>query len=290
MDGIILVDKPKDYTSRDIVNIVGKCLNTKKVGHTGTLDPLATGVLAIAINKGLKIASLLTSDTKEYIASVQMGVLTDTLDTCGKVLKENANVNVSREILLAILNSFLGEYEQEVPRYSAVKVNGKRLYDYARNNEEVALPKRMVNIYEIELLDFNGDYFKFRTLVSKGTYIRSLIRDIGTKLDVYCTMSDLRRIKQGIFSIDKCHSLNDIKEGNFDIVPMKEALSNYKIVEVDEGLKKKIGNGMVLDNVYNSNIVVFINRQDQVLAIYKKYDKDITKIKPLHVLEVNSES
>ena len=95
MDGIILVDKPKDYTSRDIVNIVGKCLNTKKVGHTGTLDPLATGVLAIAINKGLKIASLLTSDTKEYIASVQMGVLTDTLDTSGKVLKENANVNGS---------------------------------------------------------------------------------------------------------------------------------------------------------------------------------------------------
>lgn len=290
MDGIILVDKPKNYTSRDIVNIVGKCLNTKKVGHTGTLDPLATGVLAVAVNKGLKIASLLTSDTKEYIVEVRMGFLTDTLDIEGEILKQNQNINIDKANLLRVLNGFVGEYEQEVPKYSAVKVGGKRLYEYARNNEEVMLPKRMVNIFELELLEFNDNGFKFRTLVSKGTYIRSLIRDIGTKLNVYCTMSDLRRIKQGIFNIDKCHSIDDIKEGRFEIISLKDALANYKMIEADNYLSNKISHGTLLDNVYNLDIVVFINKQNQVLAVYKKYDKDITKIKPLHVLEVNDES
>lgn len=290
MDGIILVDKPKNYTSRDIVNIVSKCLNTKKVGHTGTLDPLATGVLAVAVNKGLKIASLLTSDTKEYIVEVRIGFLTNTLDIEGEILKQNQNINIDKANLLRVLNGFVGEYEQEVPKYSAVKVGGKRLYEYARNNEEVMLPKRMVNIFELELLEFNDNGFKFRTLVSKGTYIRSLIRDIGTKLNVYCTMSDLRRIKQGIFNIDKCHSIDDIKEGRFEIISLKDALANYKMIEADNYLSNKISHGTLLDNVYNLDIVVFINKQNQVLAVYKKYDKDITKIKPLHVLEVNDES
>lgn len=290
MDGIILVDKPKNYTSRDIVNIVGKCLNTKKVGHTGTLDPLATGVLVVAVNKGLKIVSLLTSDTKEYIVDVNMGYLTDTLDIDGEILKQNKIVSISKDDLLKVLNNFIGEYEQEVPKYSAVKVNGKRLYEYARKNEDVILPKRNVNIFEIELLEFNGDAFKFRTLVSKGTYIRSLIRDIGTKLNIYCTMSNLRRIKQGVFSVDKCCSIDDIKAGKFEVLPLKNALVNYKMIKVDDYLKNKIIHGAVLNNIYNVDVVVFVNNQSQVLAIYKKYDKDTTKIKPLHVLEVNYET
>ena len=288
MDGIILVDKPKGYTSRDVVNIVGKCLNTKKAGHTGTLDPLATGVLAIAVNKGLKIASLLTSDTKEYIATVKMGILTDTLDVEGEVLDKNIDIDISKGVLLEVLNSFLGTYLQEVPKYSAVKVNGKRLYDYARGNEEVILPKREVNILEMELLEFNKDSFKFRTVVSKGTYIRSLIRDIGNKLNIYCTMSDLRRTKQGIFSVDDCYSIDDIKNESFDIVTLNEALVNYKRIVARGNLANKISNGVVLDNVYGVDIVVFLDEGNRVLAIYKKYDKDITKIKPLHVLEGSS--
>lgn len=287
MDGIILIDKPKNYTSRDVVNIVGKCLHTKKVGHIGTLDPLATGVLVVALNKGLKVISLLTSDTKEYIVDVKMGILTDTLDITGNVLKTNDDYYIDRGMLSNVLNSFLGQYLQEVPKYSAVKVNGKRLYEYARNDEDVILPKKNVSIFEIELLEFNGDSFKFRTLVSKGTYIRSLIRDIGKKLDVCCTMSDLRRIKQGIFDINKCNSLEDIKEGTFNTLSLSDALSNYHTVVVDKILSEKIKNGVVLDNIYNSDIVVFLNKSNKVIAIYKKYDKDITKIKPVHVLEVN---
>ena len=289
MDGIILVDKPKDYTSRDIVNVVGKCLNTKKVGHTGTLDPMATGVLAIAVNKGLKIASILTCDTKEYIATVKMGILTDTLDIEGVILEENDEVNINKEVLGTVLNSFLGTYLQEVPKYSAVKVNGKRLYEYARNNDNVVLPKREVSILEIELLEYNNDSFKFRAVVSKGTYIRSLIRDIGNRLNIHCTMSDLRRTKQGVFNIEDCFGIDDIKKGCFNIVSIKDALSNLKCVVASDELVKKISNGVVLDNVYGCDMVVFLNKQNEVIAIYKRYDKDIAKIKPLHVLEVSND-
>ena len=282
MDGIILVNKDKNYTSRDVVNVVGKCLNTKKVGHSGTLDPLATGILVVAVNKGLKIVNLLTSLEKEYIVDVSVGLLTDTLDITGKVLKEERQ-ELSKEKLEIVLNSFVGKYLQEVPIYSAVKVNGKRLYEYARSGLEVELPKREVNIKEIELLDFNKDSFKFRVLVSKGTYIRSLVRDVGLKLGVYLTMSDLCRSKQGVFSIDQCNSLDDIKSDKYKLISLYEALSNYNMVEVDEFVYKKINNGAILDNIYNEDVVVFV-KDKEVLAIYKKYDKDYTKIKPIHVL------
>lgn len=282
MDGIIIIDKEKGYTSRDVVNLVGKYLNTKKVGHAGTLDPLATGVLVIGVNKGLKIINLLNNDDKEYIADVKVGVLTDTLDIEGKVLKTSDKL-LDKEKLIDALNSFRGTYLQVVPKYSAVKVNGKRLYEYARGNIEVELPKREVNIKKIELLEFNKDSFKFRTLVSKGTYIRSLIRDIGEELGIYLTMEDLRRTKQGIFSIDKSYKLKDIEEGKFKILPLNEVLINKKLVEADDILLDKIKNGRILDNIYNEDIVVFIKNKE-VIAIYKRYDKDITKIKPIRVL------
>ena len=155
MDGIIVVNKPKGITSRDVVNKVCKKFNTKKVGHTGTLDPIAEGVLVICIGKATKLVEVLTSLEKEYIAEVKLGILTDTLDVDGLVLKEE-KTEIKREELEKVLNSFVKEYNQEVPIYSAVKIGGKKLYEYAREGKEITLPSRKVNIKNIELLDYDN--------------------------------------------------------------------------------------------------------------------------------------
>lgn len=174
IDGIIVVNKNAGMTSRDVVNVLCKIFNTKKIGHTGTLDPIATGVLVIAIGKYTKLVDKITSLDKEYIAKVKLGIKTDTLDITGNIL-EKRKCNVYKEALINTLNSFVGSYNQVVPKYSAIKINGKKLYEYARRNIEINLPSRKVEIKNIELLEFNNDSFTFKTKVSKGTYIRSLI-------------------------------------------------------------------------------------------------------------------
>ena len=283
MDGIILVNKPKDMTSRDVVNIVCKTLNTRSVGHTGTLDPIATGLLAIAINKGVKIVDFLINDTKEYIATVQFGILTDTLDVTGKVLDEVKDYVIDEEKLKQVLDSFVGKMIQEVPKYSAVKVAGKRLYEYARKGEEVEIPKREIEIFNIELLTFDNEEFSFKVTVSKGTYIRSLIRDIGIKLGIPCSMKELIRTKQGNFKIEDSYTIDEIKDNNYKVIPIKDCLSNYITIEVDDFIANKVLNGRILENRYKDDIIVFTNK-DEVLAIYKVYDKDTTKVKPIKVL------
>lgn len=283
-NGLLVIDKPSGYTSRDIVNLVARFLNTSKVGHCGTLDPIATGVLVVAVNDGLKILEFMKNDTKEYIATVKMGILTDTLDITGKVTKEKKYfLDISK--LTNAINSFKGKYWQEVPLYSSVKVNGKRLYKYARENEEVVLPKREVEILDIELLDVNHDEFSFRTTVSKGTYIRSLIRDIGEKINIPCTMNSLRRVRQGDFSLDDAITLEDIENNRFKFISIERAFLGYHVEIVDDFLESKILNGSILDNLYNEKSVVFKNKKDEVLAIYEVYDKDNTKIKPIKVLK-----
>ena len=151
MDGIILINKEEKMTSRDVVNMVCKKLNTRKAGHTGTLDPIATGLMVICVNEGLKLVELLTGHDKEYIAKVRLGIRTNTYDITGDII-EIGNTSLDKEKLVETLNSFVGEYMQEVPIYSSVKVNGKRLYEYARSNEKVDLPKHLVRINNIELL------------------------------------------------------------------------------------------------------------------------------------------
>lgn len=275
MNGIILLNKPKGITSRDVVNIAIKKLGTKKIGHTGTLDPVATGVMVICIGRATKLVDMLTSDNKEYIAEVTLGIKTDTLDIMGKVL-EKRNIKLSYDNLITVLNSFKGKYAQEVPIYSAVKINGKKLYEYARNNIDVALPKRMVNILNIELLNFEDNKFTFKCLVSKGTYIRSLIKDICEKLDVIGTMSKLTRVRQGNFELEECIEIDEISKEK--IIYIKNIL-DIKKIEVDDTLKFKIVNGQIIDNIYNEDKILFIGNNEE-LAIYKIYEKDITKMKP----------
>ena len=280
MNGVLVVNKEKDHTSRDIVNIISKTLKTKKVGHTGTLDPLATGVLVVTVGEATKISELLTSSFKEYIADIELGTETDTLDITGNILKEET-VFKTKEEIENILSSMIGSYDQEVPIYSAVKINGKKLYEYAREKEEVELPKRKVEVKEIELLNYRQKedkvFFKMRCLVSKGTYIRSLIRDIATKLNTIGVMTDLIRTKQGKFNIEDAYTLEQIKQEKFHLIKIEDAL-DIDIVEVDDYLKKKIQNGSILENRYSKDTVLF--KQNTALAIYKKYEKDSTKIKP----------
>ena len=283
MNGLLVVNKEEGYTSRDVVNVISKKFNTSKVGHTGTLDPIATGVLVIAIGNGLKLVDQLTCDDKEYIATVKLGILTDTLDVTGNVIQHQKDYKIDKTELVKVLNSFLGNTIQEVPVYSAIKVDGKRLYEYARAGISVEIPKREIEIFDIELLELTEDEFMFRVKVSKGTYIRSLIRDIGKKIGIYCSMKKLNRVKQGKFSIENSYTLDDINNNKYELIPMIEAIDNFEIIEVDDFIKQKVLNGRILENRYNSEKIAFVDNENNLLALYKIYDKDNLKIKPIKV-------
>lgn len=278
MDGIIVINKPKGITSREVVNKVCKLLNTKKVGHTGTLDPIATGVLVLCVGKATKLVETLTSNDKEYVATVKLGILTDTLDTDGTIIEKKC-VNLDKDKLVNVLNSFIGTYNQEVPIYSAVKVNGKKLYEYARAKKEVTIPKRMVEIKKIKLIEFGNDYYKFKVTVSKGTYIRSLIKDINDKLGIIGVMSDLVRTKQGKFSINNSYTLENMKNNNYNVLTITDVLKDENCVIISNTLFEKVKNGALINNEYNTSMVTFIYN-DSVIAIYKIYDKDKSKLKP----------
>ena len=275
MDGILIINKKKNMTSRDVVNIACSRLNTTKIEHTGTLDPLAEGVLVLAVNKALKLVEDITALNKEYIAEVTLGIKTDTLDITGNVLEERKE-HIKKEDLINVLNSFIGPYHMRVPIYSAVKVNGKKLYEYAREGKEVELPTKDVYINNIELLSFEDNKFTFKCNVSKGTYIRSLINDICNKLNVIGTMSNLKRTKQGIFDIKDSISLEDINEDK--IIPMEKIIDLPKI-NVDEYLLTRISHGNKLENRYNFPKLAFFYN-NKLIAIYITDPRDLKMIKP----------
>ena len=271
-NGILMVNKPSGITSRDVVNIVGKTLNTKKVGHTGTLDPMATGVLVLCLGNALKVCELITANDKEYIAKVILGIETETLDTTSPIINTK-KTNITKEEIEKILNSFKGSYLQEVPKYSAVKINGKKLYEYAREGKEIELPKKMVTIYDIQLVSDITYYndtttFYIKTTVSKGTYIRSLIRDIGYKLNTYGCMDSLERTRQGIFNIDNSNTLEEIKNNNYKLLSIEESLPNIPLVEVDNKTLFKIKNGVKLKKFFDGDMAI-IKDKNKVVAIYK---------------------
>ena len=274
-NGLLVVNKPKGITSRDVVNKVCRKFNTKSVGHIGTLDPLAEGVLVCLIGKYTKLANILTNHDKEYIASFKLGILTDTLDITGNVLKEGKK-DFSKDEIINALNHFKGTYNQEVPIYSAVKVNGKKLYEYARNNIDVKLPSKMVNIYDIELIDINDDIITIKCKVSKGTYIRSLIRDIGAFLDTYATMTNLVRTTLGNFNIDDAYTLEDIENNNYKLLKLTDFLDVVTKKIDNEEDYRHIKNGNVMN--IKSNKYILFTYEDENIALYEPFDN---KIKPL---------
>ena len=278
MDGILLVNKPIDFTSRDVVNKLTKILKTKKIGHTGTLDPIATGVLVVCIGNTTKLCELLTSEYKEYIATIKLGIKTDTLDITGNIIDQK-DYNVNEKQIIEVLNSFLGNSIQTTPIYSAVKVNGKKLYEYARAGEYIELPKRNINITSIELISYEDDEITFKTTVSKGTYIRALIDDICTKLNTVGTMKYLQRTKQGKFKIEDTYTLEDIENNNYKLIPIEEALSEIETINITEEVYNKILNGAIIDKTFDNDIAC-LNYNGKIVAIYQTYHKDKALAKP----------
>jgi len=264
MDGIIVVNKEKGYTSHDLVSKVKKILK-EKVGHTGTLDPLATGVLPLLIGKGTLCSKYLINHNKEYIAVLKLGVSTDTMDSEGKVLEEKEVDSSILEKTNAekILSSFIGKQIQEPPIYSAIKVNGKKLYEYARKGESVEIPKREIEIYDMELRGINKieNEIEFKVRCSKGTYIRSLCVDLAKKLGTIGYMKDLKRLKVGEFSIENSITINEqtTKEDiEKNIITIEELFKNEEKIELDT--KKLI--------LFLNGVRLNYNNKDEVYRIY----------------------
>ena len=286
MDGILVVDKKEGMTSRDVVNILMKQFSTKKVGHTGTLDPMATGVLVICFGKSTKLVEVITAYEKEYVFEAELGTETDTYDCTGSILKREVALFSKKEVERA-LKDMVGKMLQEVPLYSAVKVKGKKLYEYARNREEVELPKREVAIHcaELQKISYTEEktHIQVKIVVSKGTYIRSFIRDLAHHLHTVGMMTSLRRTKQGKFQIEDAFSLEDIKAEKYTFIPLLEVLKIYKQVEVPLEEKKKIQNGALLLKDTEEDTILFTHKGIP-LALYKTYEKDIRYRKPWKML------
>lgn len=275
MNGVVVVNKPKGITSRDVVNKLVKVFGTKSIGHIGTLDPMATGVLVCLIGKYTKLGSIMVNHDKEYVATFKLNVLTDTLDIEGKVLKTDNKI-ISLEDMQGAIEHFNGlTYMQEVPIYSAVKVNGKKLYDYARNNEDIILPKKEVTIYKLELVSFE-DEVKIKCKVSKGTYIRALIRDICAYLGTYGVMTDLVRTKLGDYDIGDAYSLDEISDGKYKLYRLED-MFNLDVRYINDDNHKQIYNGNIVKDK-NSNYILY-KEGDKAVAFYTRINEE--ELKPL---------
>lgn len=271
INGIINVYKPQNISSNSVVIKIKKILNMKKVGHTGTLDPLACGVLPICIGSATKVSEYFLEKDKTYKVKLKFGILTDTYDFEGKIIKQDFNFKINEKDVLDVLNKFVGEYEQIPPSFSAIKINGKRAYDLARKGIEFEIKSRKVKIHYIKDVEFAYDECSFKVKCSKGTYIRSLCKDIGEALNTYATMTFLERVESGQFtketSID-FYSLDECKVKE-NLINIDEVLNFPKLKLQDSEFLKLILNGVCVKNPkYIKDIV---NGQ------YFFYDKDELK-------------
>lgn len=249
MDGIIVINKEKEYTSHDVVAKLKKKLNISKVGHTGTLDPNATGVLPILIGKGTKFSKYLINHDKIYEVELELGKKTDTADIEGKEIEEkNVDEKYIKENLLQVLESFVGKQEQIPPMYSAIKKNGKKLYEYARAGEKVEIEPRKIEIYKIDLNKYDKNIISFVVSCSKGTYIRSLCEDIAGKLNTVGYMKNLKRLQVGKFNIKDAVYIDDIdlKNVNEHLITLEEILRETPCINLSEKKLKLFINGVQL--------------------------------------------
>jgi len=256
VSGIIIIDKPSGWTSFDVIAKLRGALKIKRIGHGGTLDPMATGVLPVFIGRATRAAEFCENSEKEYIAGLRLGIVTDTQDITGKVLSEN-KVTATREDLEAILPNFMGAQKQIPPMYSAVKKDGQKLYDLARRGVEIPREARDIFISSLELLPDKNTY-TLRIVCSKGTYIRTLCNDIGLALGCGGTLSELRRTRAGAFSIEHAHTLDDVlamvlTDSVGDIVlPIDSIFSDYPAISISETEVKKAKNGSLCQTQENT--------------------------------------
>lgn len=293
--GIINIYKEKGYTSHDVVAILRKKLNMKKIGHTGTLDPDAEGVLPICIGKATKAAQYLTDKQKEYVTTMRLGITTDTQDATGTVLQEK-EVHVTKEQIVHTIHSYIGEINQIPPMYSALKVNGKKLYELARQGKTVERKARTIVIYYIDDILIKGNDITFRVGCSKGTYIRTLCHDIGKELLCGGHMVNLLRTKSGFFESSKGIRLSEIDEKiengtiNEYILPVDTIFNNFTSATVDKAFNKALYNGNKLKEEYFATSITIQNEktyrvydeQGQFIGIYQGIvQKDEALLKPI---------
>lgn len=271
MNGIIIINKPKNYTSHDVVAKVKKILNVKKVGHTGTLDPNATGVLPLLINDGTKLSKYLIEHDKEYEVVLKLGIKTDTADIEGNIVetKEDNLNKFEEEEIKKRLKAFEGQQEQIPPIYSAIKIKGKKLYEYARNGEKVEIPSRKIEIFNIELIEINKEEKEiiFKVHCSKGTYIRTLCEDIANKLETVGYMKELNRTKVGKFEISNAITIDQLEENKDN-----QEFLNKNIITIKELLKEK--ENIILDddklNSFLNGVKITQNKPDEIYNVYNK--------------------
>lgn len=290
MDGILILNKEKNITSNKAIMKVRKILNIDKIGHCGTLDPDATGVLPILLNKATKLSDLFLEKDKEYIASGIFGIKTDTADISGNIIEKKEFNNINEEDFKKVVLSFLGEYDQIPPMYSAIKKDGKKLYELARKNITIEVEPRRVKVLNIELLEykFNETYnsieFKIKVLCSKGMYIRTLLEDICVKSGNIGTLTELERTKSGIFSIDNSYKINDIENNEYKIITIDELFKNHEYIIVNDYMANLVKNGITLDErqITTEKIFKVYNKNKKLIAIYKPFEKN--KYKPVVIL------
>ena len=282
LEGIILVNKPKGISSFDVIRKLKKILKTKKIGHTGTLDPLATGLMLICVGKATKLASDLEAKNKVYLADFEIGYATDTYDIEGKRIAENL-IDISKDNLELSLKKFIGDIKQVPPMYSAIKIDGNKLYHLARKGIEIERPERDVTIEYIKLLDFKDNKAKIETKVSKGCYIRSLIYDIGLDLGTYATMIELQRVNVGEYSLINSYTLEQMEEmaqnNDFSFLNSVEDVFSYEKynLETEKELTLfKNGNTVkIKDNLENKKYRVYY--QDEFLGLASIENNNLLK-------------
>lgn len=268
MNGILLVNKSASWTSQDVCAKLKGLLHTKKIGHTGTLDPFAEGLLVLTIGKGTKIGQFIEGLTKTYIAKLSLGKATDTLDLTGNIIETKDVPNLTKEQIKEVLTSFKGIQKQIPPKYSAIKINGKRLYEYARENIDVEIKEREIEIFDIELIDYVDNEITFIAHVSKGTYIRTLASDIANKLNTVGHLKELIRTKVGKYDIKHAKKIDEINEN--DVINLFDALSFLKQIKVNDDYVKKVKDGYRLFLDIKEDMVLITDNNDYPLAIYKR--------------------
>ena len=274
MDGFIIVNKPKDMTSHTVCNKIRRVMNTKKVGHSGTLDPLATGVLVVGVGKATKLLNYLENQDKTYVAEALFGIQTDSYDILGNVLNENHEINPTNYEIDKALLKLKDAKTQIPPIYSAIKVNGRKLYDYAKMGEKVEIMPRNIDIYSLKRVsNIVDNKVKIEVSANKGFYVRSLINDLGLELNTYAAMSDLIRTKAGNYSIDMAQTLEEIEEYGPKIYTIEETFSHLKRIDVNDYIAKLVNNGVILDErQFALNEMFKIYHNNKLIAIYEPFD------------------
>ncbi len=272
LNGIIIVNKEKGFTSHDVVNVMRKILKTKKVGHTGTLDPEATGVLPICFGNATKVADMITLSDKEYITELKLGIVTDTQDIWGEVISKN-EVLVTKEEFERAIKSFIGNIKQIPPMYSAIKVNGKKLYEYAREGKEIDRQERDVTVFDIEILEIKNDTAKIKVKCSKGLYVRTLCHDIGQKLGCGACMTSLERTKSSVFTLENAYTLDELKEIDIEkvIMPTEDVFMHLPLFVANEEIEKRLINGAVSSVKAEKGLYRIRNTDGKFFCVGKVY-------------------